>query len=52
MGGDLLCNFFQLIVVWGLDNKVNKFLKRHPDIEVIDIKYIASVGSIYAAILY
>ena len=36
----------------GLTNKVNKFLEAHADIEVIDIKYTASFGSIYAAILY
>ena len=36
----------------GLDKKVNNFLSDHSDIEVIDIKYAASVGNIYAAILY
>ena len=36
----------------GLTNKVNSFLHDHPDIEVIDIKYAASFGSVYAAILY
>jgi len=36
----------------GLDHKVNDFLKSHPDIEVIDIKFTASFGSVYAAILF
>lgn len=36
----------------GLNHKVNDFLKSHPEIEVIDIKFTASFGSIYAAILY
>ncbi len=36
----------------GLDKKVNNFLSNHSDIEVIDIKYAASIGFMYAAILY
>ncbi len=36
----------------GLDHKVNEFLETHPNIEVIDIKFTASFGSIYAAILF
>lgn len=36
----------------GLDRKVNDFLESHSGIEVIDIKFTASFGSVYAAILY
>lgn len=36
----------------GLDRKVNDFLETHSGIEVIDIKFTASFGSVYAAILY
>jgi len=36
----------------GLDRKVNNFLESHSGIEVIDIKFTASFGSVYAAILY
>ncbi|WP_256439535.1 hypothetical protein [Sporosarcina sp. 6E9] len=35
-----------------LDRKVNDFLDSHSGIEVIDIKFTASFGSIFAAILY
>ena len=41
------CHFKQWII-----DKVNDFLKSHPEIEVIDIKFTASFGSIYAAILF
>jgi len=43
---------FSALTSGGLDNKVNGFLKSNPKIEVIDIKYAASFGSVYAAILY
>lgn len=36
----------------GLNHKVNGFLETHPEIEVIDIKFTASFGNVYAAILY
>ncbi len=36
----------------GLDRKVNDFLQTHPEIEVIDIKFTASMQNIHAAILY
>lgn len=36
----------------GLDHKVNSFLQSHAEIEIIDMKYAASFGSIYVAILY
>ena len=36
----------------GLTRKVNDFLESHSEIEIIDIKYAASFGSVYAAILY
>lgn len=36
----------------GLDRKVNDFLATYSDIELIDIKFTASSGTIYAAILY
>ncbi len=34
-----------------LDRKVNDFLESHSGIEVIDIKFTASFGSVYIAIL-
>ena len=43
---------FTAMSINGLNHKVNDFLKSHPNIEVIDIKFTASFGSIYAAILY
>ena len=36
----------------GLTRKVNEFLESNSEIEVIDIKYTASFGNVYAAILY
>lgn len=36
----------------GLTHKVNSFIESNPDIEIVDIKYAASFGSVYAAILY
>ncbi|HLS04627.1 MAG TPA: hypothetical protein VK030_07660 [Actinomycetales bacterium] len=36
----------------GLNRKVNAFLTNYPDIEIIDVKYAASFGAVYAAILY
>lgn len=35
-----------------LDGKVNSFLAHSQDIEIIDVKYAASFGNVYAAILY
>lgn len=35
-----------------LDAKVSNFLEAHPEIEIIDIKFTASLGKVYAAILY
>ena len=36
----------------GLTRKVNDFLESHSEIEIIDLKYTASFGNIYVAILY
>jgi len=36
----------------GLNHKVNTFLKDNPKIEVVDIKFAASFGSVYAAIFF
>lgn len=36
----------------GLDRKVNEFLIGNPHIEIIEIKFAASFGNIYAAIIY
>lgn len=36
----------------GLDKKVNEFLMANPQIEIIRIKFAASFGNIYAAIIY
>lgn len=35
-----------------LDKKVNEFLMQNSNIEIIEIKFAASFGSIYAAIIY
>lgn len=43
---------FTAMSIRGLNNKVNNFLESNSEIEVIDIKFTASFGSIYAAILY
>lgn len=36
----------------GLDRQVNNFIEMHPELEIIDIKFSASFGSVYAAIIY
>ena len=36
----------------GLDRKVNDFLTSHTEIEVLDMKFSASSGNIYVAIIY
>lgn len=36
----------------GLDKKVNSFLSTLSEEDIIDIKYTASFGSIYVAIIY
>ncbi len=36
----------------GLDKKVNQFLSENNHIEIIEIKFAASFGNIYAAIIY
>lgn len=43
---------FSALTTVGLDKKVNKFISEHEDIEIINIKFSASFGSVYAAILY
>jgi len=35
-----------------LTHKVNSFLENKPEIEIIEFKYTASFGTIYAGILY
>lgn len=44
--------YFTTMSSSGLSNKVNDFLESNPKIEVIDIKFTASIGNIYAAFLY
>lgn len=36
----------------GLDRKVNAFLDRHPELEIIDIKFSASFGNLNAVVVY
>lgn len=43
---------FSAMTNGGLDRKVNDFLANHSDIELIDMKFTASSGTIYVAILY
>lgn len=46
---------FESFTAWsieGLNKKVNKFLVSNPEIEIVDIKFTASIGNVYAAILY
>jgi len=35
-----------------LNNKVNAFFSHNHGIEIVDVKYAASFGSVYAAVLY
>ena len=43
---------FSALSTNGLDHKVNNFLQSNPHIEVIDIKFAASFGSVYASVVY
>lgn len=36
----------------GLDRKVNRFLEENQDIEIVDLQFTASFGSIYVGIYY
>lgn len=36
----------------GLDRKVNRFLEENQNIEIVDLQFTASFGSIYVGIYY
>lgn len=43
---------FSALSAEGLNRKINRFLGSRPEIELLDLKFSASFGSVYAAILY